>query len=112
MLGALAQQKRLESFRRLVAAEPEGIAAGELARRAGVPQNTMSSHLSVPARAGLIRGERQSRSIVYRADLAAFRELTQFLLRDCCGGQPGMCASLSIDLGPCCSPARAKAIGP
>lgn len=103
-LAALAQDTRLATFRRLVAAEPEGIAAGELARQCGVPQNTMSAHLTVLARAGLIAGERQSRSIIYRADLGRFRDVTRYLLQDCCGGHPDICAPLIDDLTPCCSP--------
>ena len=86
--AALAQGTRLDTFRLLVAREPNGVAAGELARLLGVPQNTMSAHLSVLARAGLVMSERQSRSIIYRANLQRLRELTLFLLKDCCGGTP------------------------
>jgi DNA-binding transcriptional ArsR family regulator len=57
-LAALAQTTRLDTFRLLVKHEPKGISAGELARRVGVPQNTMSAHLSILVRAGLIEGER------------------------------------------------------
>ncbi len=105
-LAALAQPTRLNTFRLLVAHEPEGIPAGELARLAEVPQNTMSAHLAVLARAGLITGERQSRSIIYRADLQQFRDVTLFLLKDCCGGKPEICASLIADLTPCCPPPK------
>lgn len=103
-LSALAQATRLDTFRLLVSREPEGVAAGELARLIDVPQNTMSTHLAILARAGLVRGERLSRSIVYRADLARFREVTLFLLKDCCGGRPDVCAPLIADLVPCCPP--------
>ena len=103
-LSALAQTTRLDTFRLLVSREPEGVAAGELARLVAVPQNTMSTHLAILARAGLVRGERKSRSIVYRADLERFREVTLFLLRDCCGGRPEVCAPLIADLTPCCPP--------
>jgi len=101
-LAALAQTTRLGTFRLLVSREPEGIPAGELARLIGIPQNTMSTHLSILSRAGLVRGERQSRTIIYRADLERFRELTLFLLKDCCGGRPDICAPLIADLAPCC----------
>jgi DNA-binding transcriptional ArsR family regulator len=84
--------------------EPEGVPAGELARRVGVPQNTMSAHLSILANAGLVIGERQSRSIIYRADLQRFRELMLYLLQDCCGGNASLCAPLIADLTPCCTP--------
>jgi len=100
-LAALAQATRLDTFRRLVAAEPDGIAAGEIARAVGVPQNTMSAHLSTLANCGLVWGERHSRSIIYRADLARFRELTTFLLQDCCGGRPEICQPLIAELTPC-----------
>jgi DNA-binding transcriptional ArsR family regulator len=102
-LAALAQATRLDTFRLLVTREPDGVPAGELARLMSVPQNTMSAHLAVLARAGLVRGERQSRSIIYRADLERLREVTLFLLKDCCGGRPGVCAPLIADLTPCCS---------
>ena len=101
-LAALAQPTRLETFRLLVAREPDGVPAGEIARLMAVPQNTMSAHLAVLARAGLVKGERQSRSIIFRADLARLREMTLFLLKDCCGGRPEVCAPLVADLTTCC----------
>jgi ArsR family transcriptional regulator len=109
MTSALAQQTRLATFRCLVAAEPAGVAAGELARRVGVPQNTMSTHLAVLARAELIIGERQSRSVIYRARLGSLRALMQYLIRDCCDGRPEICAPHLIDPGQCCTPSKQKA---
>ena len=106
-LAALAQSTRLHTFRLLVAREPEGVPAGELARLMDVPQNTMSAHLAILARAGLIVGERRSRSIIYRANLDGFREVMVFLLKDCCGGRPDLCAPLIADLAPCCPPKEA-----
>jgi ArsR family transcriptional regulator len=103
-LAALAQSTRLDTFRLLVAREPEGVPAGELARLIEVPQNTMSAHLAILARAGLIDGERQSRSIIYRANLDRVREVALFLLKDCCGGRPDLCAPIIADLNPCCAP--------
>jgi ArsR family transcriptional regulator, arsenate/arsenite/antimonite-responsive transcriptional repressor len=107
-LSALAQATRLDTFRLLVRREPDGVPAGELARLMEVPQNTMSTHLAILARAGLVRGERHSRSIVYRADLGKFRELTLFLLKDCCGGRPDICGPLFADLTPCRPPEEAN----
>lgn len=102
-LAALAQATRLDTFRLLVKHEPEGIAAGELARRAGVPQNTMSAHLSILSRAGLVSGERHSRTIIYRANIKTFQELTLFLVEDCCGGRPDVCGPLAESLLVSCS---------
>src|SRR3974390_2133720 len=90
-LAALAQPTRLSTFRLLVEREPEGMPAGEIARLLAIPQNTMSTHLSILARTGLIAAERRSRSIIYRADLVRFREFMLFLLNDCCGGHPEIC---------------------
>jgi DNA-binding transcriptional ArsR family regulator len=101
-LAALAQTTRLDVFRLLVAHEPDGLPAGDIARHLAVPHNTMSSHLGILSRAGLVRSERRSRSIIYRADLARFREVATFLLRDCCGGHPDVCAPLVGILTPCC----------
>jgi DNA-binding transcriptional ArsR family regulator len=105
-LAALAQTTRLDAFRLLVQREPEGVPAGELARLMDVPQNTMSAHLSILSRAGLVNGERRSRSIIYRANLARFREMTLFLLKDCCSGRSDVCAPLIADLSPCCTKAK------
>ncbi len=101
-LGALAQGTRLDTFRLLVRHEPDGLPAGEVARQLVVPQNTMSSHLGALARSGLVRSERRSRSIIYRADLDRLRELTLFLVKDCCGGQVELCAPLIAELTSCC----------
>ena len=103
-LAALAQQTRLEVFRLLVSREPEGVPAGELARLVKIPQNTMSAHLAVLARAGLVRGERHSRSIIYCAELVRLRGLVLFLVQDCCGGRPDVCEPLLANLLPCCPP--------
>ena len=103
-LAALAQSTRLDVFRLLVKHEPDGLAAGDIARALAVPQNTMSSHLAVLSRAGLVTTQRFSRSIVYRADLTRLRAVMLFMLRDCCDGRPEICAPLIEDLTPCCPP--------
>lgn len=105
-LAALAQGTRLDTFRLLVRHEPGGLPAGEIARQLDVPQNTMSTHLAILARAGLLQSERQSRSIIYRADIGRFRELVLFMVKDCCSGRPELCAPLIADLLPCCPPEK------
>jgi ArsR family transcriptional regulator len=92
--GALSQGTRLEAFRLLVKCEPDGIAAGELARLLAVPQNTLSAHLNVLTRANLATSERRSRSIIYRAQLGKLETLLLFLLRDCCNGRPDLRAQI------------------
>jgi DNA-binding transcriptional ArsR family regulator len=105
-LAALSQSTRLAAFRTLVRHEPEGLAAGELARLLEVPQNTLSAHLSVLSRASLVTSARHGRSIVYRASLADFQKVALFLLQDCCGGRPEICAPVIESLQPCCPPKR------
>ena len=106
VLAALAQPTRLDTFRLLVAREPEGVPVGELARLVDVPQNTMSTHLAILARAELITGERRSRSIIYRASLDRFRQIALFLLKDCCGARPELCAPLFAELNSCRPPRK------
>jgi len=104
-LAALAQPTRLGVFRHLVACHPDGVVAGDLARRFDVPHNTLSSHLAVLSRASLARPEREGRLVRYRADLDGFRAVVAFLTRDCCSGRPEICAPLLSGLAdPCCSP--------
>ena len=105
-LGALAQETRLETFKLLVKLEPEGLPAGEVARQMEVPQNTMSAHLAILARSGLVRSERRSRTITYRADLNTLRDMMLFLVKDCCAGRPELCAPLIAELTPCCPPEK------
>lgn len=103
-LSALGQETRMSIFRLLVRHSPDGLPAGEIARRLEVPQNTMSSHLGLLARAGLLASERHSRSIIYRVDLDKFRELTLYLIKDCCNGDASLCTPLIAALTPCCEP--------
>jgi ArsR family transcriptional regulator len=107
-LAALAQSTRLDVFRLLAKHEPEGLAAGDIARTLAVPQNTMSSHLAILSRAGLVSAQRFSRSIVYRADLARFQDVVLFMSKDCCDGRPEICAPVIESLTPCCAPPRKK----
>ena len=102
-LAALAQSTRLGVFRLLVRHEPEGLAAGDIAKALAVPQNTMSAHLAILARAGLVMSERKSRSIIYRANLAVFQQLTSFMVEDCCGGRGELRAPVVA-----CKPVRGK----
>ena len=101
--SALSQPTRLEAFRLLVKQEPDGLPAGEIARRLDVPHNTMSTHLAILTRAGLISVERHSRSMIYRVELAAVRKLVMFLLKDCCNGQPELCTPLIDEISNSCS---------
>lgn len=103
-LAALAQSTRLDAFRLLVQHEPDGLPAGELASLLEIPQNTMSAHLATLSRAGLVEGERRSRSIIYRPKLDQLRDLMLFLVKDCCGGNAELCAPLIAELTPCCPP--------
>ena len=99
-LAALAQPTRMTAFRLLMQHEPAGLPSGDVARLLDVPQNTMSTHLAILERAGLISSERLGRVIVYRAGLGAVRELTSFLVNDCCGGRPELCEPLVAELEP------------
>ncbi|MCX7307791.1 MAG: metalloregulator ArsR/SmtB family transcription factor [Afipia sp.] len=107
-LAALAQSTRLDVFRLLVKREPHGLPAGDIAKALAVPQNTMSSHLAILSRAELISATRCGRSIVYRADLALLQNVVLFLLKDCCGGRPEICAPVVESLSLSCSPKKKK----
>ena len=106
-LAALGQPSRLEIFRLLMRNAPAGLPAGEIAQAIGCPHNTLSTHLGILARAGLVRGARDGRSIFYRADVEAMRALVGFLVNDCCEGRPEVC-DLQDALRACCAPARSK----
>lgn len=96
--SSLGQQTRLSILRLLVSVAPEGIAVSDLALRMKCPQNTMSGHLAIMARAQLVRGERRGRTVIYAADLIGVRWLIEYLLTDCCNGHPSACGTLLNDL--------------
>lgn len=79
MMSALAQPTRLDVYTELARAQPDGLSSGVLAERIGTPPNTMSAHLAILARAGLISSSKSGRQIIYKAELAAVRTLSAFL---------------------------------
>ncbi len=96
--SALSQRTRLDVFRLLINAGPDGMSAGEIGERLDVRQNTMSANLTVLLNAGLVRNEREGRSIRYFADIESLRGLLGFLMEDCCGGRPDLCQPIINEL--------------
>ena len=86
LLGALAQETRLRIVRYLVSRGPDGAPAGEIGRTVGVTSSLASFHLSALENSGAISAERQSRNMIYRANLNELGGLISFLLNDCCDG--------------------------
>ena len=85
-LGALAQEHRLALFRLLVQAGDKGMPAGAIADKLGVPNSSLSFHLTQLRNAGLILQERQHRSLIYRANYPAMNALVAYLMENCCAG--------------------------
>lgn len=104
-LSALAHSGRLEVFRLLVRAGPEGMAAGDIARATGSLANTLSANLNLLSAAGLVTSRRDGRSIIYAAGYDQMRELLAFLMEDCCAGAPEICAPLAVitEQAACCA---------
>lgn len=94
-LDALAHETRLEVFRLLVRAGRGGLAAGIIAKEAGVLQNTLSNHLGKLSRAGLVSSRREGRSVIYSADFGALSALVLYLVEDCCMGDSRVCKPLA-----------------
>lgn len=94
-LAALGQETRLDVFRLLVKAGKEGMSAGAISDALDVRPNTLSTHLGALSRAGLVQAERDGRSIHYSAELATMQHLVTYLLQDCCGGNPDLCAPIA-----------------
>jgi ArsR family transcriptional regulator, arsenate/arsenite/antimonite-responsive transcriptional repressor len=86
-LAALAQDSRLDVFRLLVQAGPEGLAAGEIAERLGIPASTLSFHVKTLSQAGLVESRQERRFIYYSARFEAMNDLIAFLGENCCGGR-------------------------
>ena len=91
-LEALGQPTRLAVFRLLLTVGPAGMAAGDVARALDVKANTLSPHLALLQAARLVTATRDGRIIAYAADMVGLRALMGWLLQDCCGGSPEICA--------------------
>ena len=94
-LSALAQESRLEVFRLLVKAGPEGVAAGDIARALDIPPNTLSAQFTILANAGLVVSRRDGRSIIYIAHYDSMSALLVYLMEDCCQGRSEVRAPLA-----------------
>jgi DNA-binding transcriptional ArsR family regulator len=99
-LAALAQESRLDIFRLLVQCGPDGIAAGQIGERLGLPPATLSFHLNQLRHAGLVTFRREGRSLIYAAEYPAMNGLVAYLTENCCGGA-AVCA-------PVCTPETVK----
>jgi ArsR family transcriptional regulator, arsenate/arsenite/antimonite-responsive transcriptional repressor len=86
-LSALAQDSRLQVYRLLVQAGPDGVAASDIARRLEVPANTLSFHLSNLSHARLVLSRQEGRFIYYSANYEQMNALLEFLTENCCGGR-------------------------
>lgn len=100
--AALSQSTRLDVFRLLIKAGDVGMSAGDISATLDVRQNTMSANLSILTQSGLIRNQRQGRSIRYFADMDGMRGLLGFLMQDCCGGHPELCQPVINELACAC----------
>jgi ArsR family transcriptional regulator len=107
-LSALAHDGRLAAFRLLVKAGPDGMAAGDIARKLHNQQSTMSAQLLVLANARLVHARREGRSIIYVVDFGHTAALLQFLAKDCCNGRPEICAPLAATVNSFCPPPARK----
>jgi DNA-binding transcriptional ArsR family regulator len=102
-LAALAQENRLQIFRLLVQAGPEGMAAGHVAEKLGLAPNTLTFHFDRLRFAGLVRVRRDGRSMIYAAQFEAMNNLLSFLTENCCQGAQEACAPLAV-----CKPKGAR----
>jgi ArsR family transcriptional regulator, arsenate/arsenite/antimonite-responsive transcriptional repressor len=102
-LSALAQENRLDAYRLLVQAGPEGVAAGEVATSLGLSPNTLTFHFDRLREAGLVTVRRDGRSMIYAAQYDTMNSLLGYLTENCCGGATE-CAPAAV-----CKPVRKRA---
>jgi ArsR family transcriptional regulator, arsenate/arsenite/antimonite-responsive transcriptional repressor len=106
--SALAHELRLAIFRLLVGHAPDGLPAGQIALRLQVPASTLSTHLTRLEQAGLLRSRRERQRILYAVDTAGTRGLVDFLVKDCCAGEPELCGFGGVTSAACTPRARRK----
>jgi ArsR family transcriptional regulator, arsenate/arsenite/antimonite-responsive transcriptional repressor len=99
-LAALAQEHRLEAFRKLAQAGHKGMAAGDIAAALGMAPNTLSFHLDRLRQARLVSVERHGRSLVYAARFDTMEHLLGYLTENCCEGRPELCLPAACNPKP------------
>jgi DNA-binding transcriptional ArsR family regulator len=92
--AALAQSSRMSIFRLLIRQGPGGMQVGEISKNLGIVASTLSGHLAVLRRSGLLKSTRNQREIYYAANLPVVNDLVRFLLSDCCNGQVANCGEI------------------
>lgn len=92
--AALAHPTRLAAFRLLVRRAPDGVPSLTIAEHLQAKPSTLSGHLAILKRAGLVTSVRHQREIRYGANIAAINSLVGFLLADCCGGKVRNCGDI------------------
>ena len=97
-LSALAQESRLRIYRLLVQSGCDGLAAGQVGDRLGLPSATLSFHLNQLRQAGLITFRREGRSLIYAAQYTTMNDLMSYLTENCCNGDPSACGLVVCDL--------------
>jgi DNA-binding transcriptional ArsR family regulator len=90
-LAALAQENRLDVFRLLVEAGPDGLPAGSVAEALDLAPNTLSFHFDRLREAGLVTVRRDGRSMIYAARFDRMNALLGYLTENCCRGQAEQC---------------------
>ena len=85
-LAALAQSMRLQIFRALIGAGPQGMTPGTLSATLDVPASTLSFHLKELMHADLVSQERDGRNLIYRASIERMNDLLAYLTAHCCNG--------------------------
>lgn len=94
---ALGHQIRMRVFRLLMQEGPSGLPAGKIGQILNVTPSTLSTHLHVLKRAGLLMSSRHKQQISYAVDIEGTRRILIFLTQDCCKGRPEICEGL-LDL--------------
>jgi ArsR family transcriptional regulator, arsenate/arsenite/antimonite-responsive transcriptional repressor len=108
-LAALAQDNRLDVFRLLVQAGPEGLPAGQVASALDLAPNTLTFHFDRLRSAGLVTVRRDGRSMIYAARFETMNALLAYLTENCCKGAPESCAPAICDPGRTSEPKKVKA---
>ena len=92
-LSALAHESRLAVFRLLVPQGSDGLTAGMIGKRLGIPANALSFHLTRLRYAGLVTMRRNGRERIYAAAYDGMQSLMGFLTENCCQRDPQGCSS-------------------
>lgn len=90
-LQQLGHETRLNIYRALIKAGPDGLAVGVLQKKLQIPSSTLSHHISRLVTAGLVEQHRNGPTLICKPKIDALNTVIDYLKSECCSESTNKC---------------------